>query len=39
MRVLKRSGKYEELSFDKITKRVKLLCDGLDGVEPTKVTQ
>lgn len=39
MRVLKRSGKYEELSFDKITKRVKLLCDGLDGVEPNKVTQ
>lgn len=39
MRVLKRSGKYEDLSFDKITKRVKLLCDGLDGVEPTKVTQ
>lgn len=39
MRVLKRSGKYEELSFDKITKRVKVLCEGLDGVEPTKVTQ
>jgi len=39
MRVLKRSGKYEDISFDKITKRVKLLCDGLDGVEPTKVTQ
>lgn len=39
MRVLKRSGKFEDLSFDKITKRVKLLCDGLSGVEPTKVTQ
>ena len=38
MKVLKRSGKHEEISFDKITKRIKLLCDGLE-VEPTKVTQ
>jgi ribonucleoside-diphosphate reductase alpha subunit len=38
MKVLKRSGKHEEISFDKITKRIKLLCDGLE-VEPSKVTQ
>lgn len=38
MKVLKRSGKYEEISFDKITKRIKLLCDGLE-VEPIKITQ
>ena len=38
MKVLKRSGKTEEISFDKITKRIKLLCDGLE-VEPSKVTQ
>lgn len=31
MYVLKRSGKQEEVSFDKITARVKKLCYGLDS--------
>ena len=26
MRVLKRSGEYEEVSFDKILNRIKILC-------------
>ena len=28
MRVLKRNGEYEEVSFDKIQKRLKQLCVG-----------
>lgn len=28
MRVLKRNGEYEEVSFDKIQKRLKQLCIG-----------
>ena len=32
MQVLKRSGKTEDVSFDKITARVKKLCYGLDPV-------
>jgi hypothetical protein len=31
MQVLKRSGKREEVSFDKITARIKKLCYGLDS--------
>ena len=38
MRVLKRSGKYEDLSFDKVTRRIKTLCVGLQ-VSPEKITQ
>ena len=38
MRVIKRSGKYEDLSFDKVTKRIKTLCVGLQ-VSPEKITQ
>ena len=38
MRVLKRSGKYEDLSFDKVTRRIKTLCNGLQ-VSPEKITQ
>jgi len=38
MRVLKRSGKYEDLSFDKVTRRIKTLCAGLQ-VSPEKITQ
>jgi ribonucleotide reductase alpha subunit len=38
MRVLKRSGKYEDLSFDKVTRRIKTLCTGLQ-VSPEKITQ
>ena len=32
MEVLKRSGKTEKVSFDKITARIKKLCYGLDSV-------
>jgi len=38
MRVTKRSGKYEDLSFDKVTRRIKTLCTGLQ-VSPEKITQ
>ena len=38
MRVIKRSGKLEDLSFDKVTKRIKTLCVGLQ-VSPEKITQ
>jgi ribonucleoside-diphosphate reductase alpha subunit len=38
MRVIKRSGKYEDLSFDKVTRRIKTLCTGLQ-VSPEKITQ
>ena len=31
MKVIKRSGKSEAVSFDKITARVKKLCYGLDA--------
>ena len=31
MEVLKRNGKREDVSFDKITARVKKLCYGLDS--------
>jgi len=31
MYVIKRSGKHEEVSFDKITARIKKLCYGLDA--------
>jgi ribonucleoside-diphosphate reductase alpha chain len=40
MFVVKRNGTSEEMKFDKITKRVKDLCDGLDPiVNPTKIAQ
>jgi ribonucleoside-diphosphate reductase alpha chain len=41
MFVIKRDGRHEEMKFDKITKRVKILCNGLnmDFVNPSKVTQ
>jgi ribonucleoside-diphosphate reductase alpha subunit len=38
MRVIKRSGKHEDLSFDKVTRRIKTLCTGLQ-VSPEKITQ
>ncbi len=39
MQVLKRSGKKEEVSFDKITARIKKLCYGLDDrhIEPIEI--
>ena len=33
MRVLKRSGKYEEVSFDKILNRIGLLCSGEEFIK------
>lgn len=41
MKVLKRSGKHEEVSFDKITARIKKLCYGLNStfVEPIEIAK
>ena len=41
MKVLKRSGKLEEVSFDKITARIRKLCYGLtqDYVEPIEIAK
>jgi ribonucleoside-diphosphate reductase alpha chain len=41
MQVIKRSGKREDVSFDKITARVKKLCYGLDPnyVEPIEIAK
>lgn len=40
MQVLKRNGKREDVSFDKITARVKKLCYGLnDFVQPITIAQ
>jgi len=41
MKVLKRSGKQEEVSFDKITARIKKLCYGLNStyVEPYEIAK
>ncbi len=41
MKVLKRSGKQEEVSFDKITARIKKLCYGLNAtyVEPIEIAK
>lgn len=38
MRVLKRAGEYEEVSFDKVTWRIRVLCDGLT-IDPVKIAQ
>ena len=41
MEVLKRSGKKENVSFDKITARIKKLCYGLDSihVDPIEIAK
>ena len=39
MRVLKRDGEYEDVSFDKVLRRIKNLSNGLDGVETDEVAQ
>ena len=39
MHVVKRSGSREEVSFDKILKRIQDLSKGLDHVNPTAVAQ
>jgi len=44
MRVQKRNGEYEDVSFDKILKRIKSLCDGPEfekklRIDPTIIAQ
>ena len=40
MFVVKRDGKEEPVSFDKITKRISQLCEGLsESVEPVMISQ
>ena len=41
MQVVKRSGKKESVSFDKITARVKKLCYGLNQnyIEPIEIAK
>ena len=41
MQVIKRSGKNEHVSFDKITARVKKLCYGLnsDFIDPIEIAK
>ena len=39
MHVCKRNGEYEPVSFDKITTRIRNLCEGLTNVDPIVVSQ
>ncbi len=39
MHVTKRSGAKEAVSFDKILRRVRSLCNGLDAVDPVRVSK
>lgn len=39
MRVTKRDGSDEDVSFDKVLRRIRLLCDGLVGVDAHSITQ
>ena len=39
MRVLKRDGQYENVSFDKVLKRIQVLSNGLEGVQADEVAQ
>ena len=41
MQVIKRNGEYESISFDKVTKRIKNLCWGLDPnwIDPANIAQ
>jgi len=41
MYVVKRDGKHQEVKFDAITKRVRVLCEGLDPnfLDPVPITQ
>lgn len=39
MQVIKRNGKKEPVSFDKITKRIGILCKGLEKIDPVLITQ
>ena len=37
MRVIKRSGRFEEVNFEKISERIKKLCWNLSAVDPTLI--
>jgi ribonucleoside-diphosphate reductase alpha subunit len=39
MRVLKRDGTYEPVSFDKVLRRISVLSEGLEGVEADEIAQ
>lgn len=39
MKVIKRDGRHESVSFDKITTRISKLSNGLDRVDPVLITQ
>jgi len=41
MQVIKRDGRQQEVRFDRITQRIRVLCDGLDArfVDPVAITQ
>jgi len=41
MYVVKRNGEHQEVKFDNITQRIRVLCDGLDSkyVDPVPITQ
>ena len=39
MRVTKRNGKYEDIKFDKVTKRISNLSDGLSDLDCSRVAQ
>ena len=39
MRVLKRNGDYQDVSFDKVSHRIRKLCEGLNNIDPIVVAQ
>lgn len=39
MQVIKRTGKTEPVSFDKVIKRLNALCQGLETIDPISVAQ
>jgi ribonucleotide reductase alpha subunit len=39
MRVLKRDNTYEPISFDKVLRRIRNLCQNLKGVSPDEIAQ
>jgi hypothetical protein len=39
MRVLKRDNTYEPISFDKVLRRIRNLCQNLKGVSADEISQ
>ena len=39
MRVTKRDNTYEDISFDKVLRRIRNLCSDLEGVNPDEIAQ